>query len=78
MRTARAPAPPTAWGGLHHESYNRRTADVRVRTGAAYPSALLRRCMRCAQWLAKRQRERINIFATGTVHHLKPSIEAVN
>jgi hypothetical protein len=40
--------------------------------------ALPGHCMRCVQWFAKRQRERINVFATGTVHHLKPSIEAVN
>jgi len=40
--------------------------------------ASLGRCMRCVQWLAKRRREQINHFATGTVHHLKPSNEAVN
>ena len=34
--------------------------------------------MRCVQWLAKRQRERIDIFATATIHHLKPSSEAAN
>jgi len=34
--------------------------------------------MRRVQWLAKRRRERINVFATGTVHHLKPGIEALN
>ena len=57
---------------------SRRAADVRVGPAPLAHRALLRRCMRCVQWLAKRQRERINIFATGTVHHLKPSIEAVN
>jgi hypothetical protein len=40
----------------------RRVVDGRV--GPAPPThwALLRRGMRCAQWLAKRQRERINIL----------------
>jgi len=48
------------------------------RTGAAYRWALLSRCMRCVQWLAKRQRERIDVFATGAIHYLKPSNEAAN
>ncbi len=74
----RAPAPPTAWGGLHHES-NKPSGSGRARRPAPLAHrTLLRRCMRCVQWLAKRQRQRIDIFATGTVHHLKPSIEAVN
>ena len=62
MRTARTPAPPPAQGGLHHESYKPSGSGRARRTGAAYPWALLRRCMRCAQWLAKRQGERINIL----------------
>ena len=57
---------------------SRRAADGRVGPAALTRGALLRRFMRCVQCLAKRQRERIDIFATGTIHHLKPSIEAVN
>jgi hypothetical protein len=34
--------------------------------------------MRRVQWLAKRQRERTNVFAIGIIHHPKPSIEAGN
>ena len=57
---------------------SRRAADVRVGPESPTHRALLRRGMRCAQWLAKHQRERINVFVTGTVQHLKPSNEAVN
>jgi hypothetical protein len=38
------------------------TARAGSAEGARRHGALLRRGMRCAQWLAKRQRERINIL----------------
>jgi len=53
-------------------------ADARIGPAPLTRGSLPSRCMRCVQWLARRQRERINIFATGTIHHPKPGIEAVN
>ena len=41
---------------------SRRAADVRVGPAPLAHGALPSRCMRCVQWLAKRQRERINIL----------------
>ena len=41
---------------------SRRAADVRVGPAPLAHRALLRRGMRCVQWLAKRQRERINVL----------------
>ena len=41
---------------------SRRAADVRVGPAPRAHGTLLSRCMRCVQWLANRQRERINIL----------------
>ncbi len=41
---------------------SRRAADVSVGAAPLAHRTLLRRCMRCVQWLAKRQRERIDIL----------------
>jgi hypothetical protein len=40
----------------------RRAAGVRVGPAPLTRGALLSRCMRCVQWLAKRQRERNNVL----------------
>ena len=63
MGTARAAsASAAAQGGLHNGSYKPSGSGRARRAGAAAHRTLLRRCMRCVQWLAKRQRERINIL----------------
>jgi hypothetical protein len=75
MRTARAPAPGTAQGGLHHESYKPSGTNVRVGPAPLAHRALLRRGMRCVQWLAKRQRERTDILQPAPFTSQNPALK---
>jgi hypothetical protein len=72
------PPPPPAQGGLHNESYKPSGSGRARRAGAACPSDLAAPLHALRAMVSEASTRANQHFATGTVHHLKPSIEAVN
>jgi len=77
MRTART-ALPTAQGGLHNESYKPSGSGRARRAGAAHPWGLTEPLHALRATLGEASTRASRHFATGAIHHLKPSNEAVN
>ena len=77
MPTARAGSAAGA-RRLHHESYKPSGSGRARRAGPLARRALLRRCNALRAMVSEASTRANRHFATGTIHHLKPSIEAVN